>query len=85
VWYELVPKHQDLNLASSGIHCNIAMEDDVMTNRLLSLLFAASLTCLALALSLQRRTHLARPYAEKGMVDPVVPEVNVPGFSFSKN
>lgn len=74
----------DLNLASSGIHCNIAMEDDVMTNRLLSLLFAASVTCLALVLSLQRKT--ARPYGEKDAGEPVaVPEVNVPGFSFSKN
>ncbi|HLU11532.1 MAG TPA: hypothetical protein VK003_17790 [Oceanobacillus sp.] len=55
-----------------------------MTNRLLSLLFAASVTCLALVLSLQRKT--ARPYGEKDAGEPVaVPEVNVPGFSFSKN
>jgi hypothetical protein len=60
------------------------MEDVVMTNRLLSVLFAASLTCLALALSLQRRTQMTRAFGEKGLGDPL-PEVNVPGFSFSKN
>jgi hypothetical protein len=72
---------QDLNLATSQIHCNIALEDETMTNRLFSVLFATAVTCLALALSIQRRTQAAREFSEQG----IEAQVNVPGYSFSKN
>jgi hypothetical protein len=52
-----------------------------MTNRLLSILVAAALTCFALALRAQRKSHSEWELDE---YNPRI-EANIPGYSFSRN
>jgi hypothetical protein len=72
----------NLYLSQYSICCNIALGGIyTMANRLLSIIVAAYVMCFALALRAQRKTQVALARAEYD----IRKEVNVPGYSFSRN
>jgi hypothetical protein len=60
----------------------LLLEDiTTMANRLLSIIFAVYLMCFALALRTQRKTQVAMQRTEQHVRN----QINVPGYSFSRN